>query len=136
MTSGTSSIANSENMAFAVNHYSPKGWPKGNFDGKSFNVPAYRSVKTGLNTVMREWHRILHNDGVRCGPSHPGLGGGGGGAGAEALKKLGAQDPSIAGGFIRDVIEGGRDADVGKVVTAKGTQAGIHNLARCIPGRT
>ncbi|PQE14595.1 hypothetical protein CJF32_00009744 [Rutstroemia sp. NJR-2017a WRK4] len=45
-----------------------------------------------------------------------------------------AQDPSIAGGFIRDVIEGGRDADVGKVVTANGTQAGF--IIFQIPGRT
>jgi NAD(P)-dependent dehydrogenase (short-subunit alcohol dehydrogenase family) len=124
MTSGTSSIANSENMTFAVNHYSPKGWPKGNFDGKSFNVPAYRSAKTGLNMLMREWHRALHEDGVKVWAISPGfLATGLGGAGAEALKKMGAQDPSVAGGFIRGVIEGSRDADVGKVVTANGTQA-------------
>jgi NAD(P)-dependent dehydrogenase (short-subunit alcohol dehydrogenase family) len=101
-----------------------KGGPKANFDGKSFNIPAYRSVKTGLNKVIREWHRILHEDGVKVWAISPGfLATGLGGAGAEALRKMGAQDPSIAGGFVRDVIEGGRDADVGKVVTANGTQA-------------
>ncbi|KAI9648878.1 hypothetical protein NHQ30_003519 [Ciborinia camelliae] len=123
ITSGTSSVTNSENMAFAVNHYSPKGWPKGNFDGKAFNVPAYRSAKTGLNMLMREWHRMLHEDGVKVWAISPGfLATGLGGVGSENLKKMGAQDPSVAGAFIRGVVEGVRDSDVGKVVTANGTQ--------------
>lgn len=65
MTSGTSNFNGTENTALAVNKYTAKGWPKGNFDGKNFNVPAYRSVKTGLNMLMREWHRMLHEDGLK-----------------------------------------------------------------------
>ena len=33
ITSGTATLAGTENMALFVNKYSPKGWPKGNFDG-------------------------------------------------------------------------------------------------------
>jgi hypothetical protein len=47
---------------FARLNASPaKGWPKEGFIG----TPAYRCVKTGLNMFMREWHRILKEDGVK-----------------------------------------------------------------------
>lgn len=38
------------------------------------------------------------------------------GGNTELLKKLGAVDPSIGGDVVRGVIEGKRDADVGKIV--------------------
>ena len=117
ITSGTSGLAGTENMALPVNKYPPKGWPK-----SGFNVPAYRSSKTGMNMMMREWHRMLHDDGVKVWCISPGFLATGLGAGAEANKKMGAADPSVAGNFIRSVVEGTRDADVGKVVMANGVQ--------------
>lgn len=123
ITSGTANLTDSENMSWAFNQYSPKGWPKGNFDGKSFNVPAYRSTKTGLNMMMREWHRILHEDGVKVWAISPGfLATGLSGIGADTLKKIGAGDASLGGEFIKSVVEGSRDADVGKVVMKGGVQ--------------
>jgi hypothetical protein len=35
---------------------------------------------------------------------------------------MGALEPSAGGNFIRDVVEGKRDQDVGKVIMAKGIQ--------------
>lgn len=46
-----------------------------------------------------------------------------GGSGAENLKKMGAVDPEVAGPFIRSVLDGGRDAVVGKVILKDGIQA-------------
>nr|ANM86323.1 putative short-chain dehydrogenase/reductase [Cladonia uncialis subsp. uncialis]AUW31044.1 putative short-chain dehydrogenase/reductase [Cladonia uncialis subsp. uncialis] len=122
ITSGTATLAGTENMALFVNKYSPKGWPKGNFDGKSYNVPAYRSSKTGMNMMMREWHRILHEDRVKVWCISPGYLATGLGGGEEANRKMGAGDPSVAGGFIRSVLEGARDDDVGKVILKDGVQ--------------
>lgn len=124
MTSGTSTLAGTEDMALAVNKYSPKGWPKENFDGKIFNIPVYRSCKTGLNMMMREWHRTLHEDGVKVWAISPGFVATDlGGTGADNLRKMGAGDPEVAGVFVRSVLEGSRDADVGKVVLRDGVQA-------------
>ena len=117
ITSGTSTLAETENMAIAVNKYPPKGWPKSNF-----NIPAYRSSKTGMNMMMREWYRILHEDGVKVWCISPGFLATGLGGNPEANKAMGAGDPSVAGGFVRNVVEGSRDADVGKVVLRDGVQ--------------
>ena len=46
ITSGTSTLAGTENMALAVNRIPPKGWPK-----SSFAIPAYQSSKTGMNMM-------------------------------------------------------------------------------------
>ena len=115
ITSGTSTLAGTEDMALPVNQYPPAGWPK-----PGFSVPAYRSAKTGMNMMMREWHRLLHEDGVKVWSVSPGFLATGLGAGREANAKMGAGDPAAAGGFVRSVIEGERDADVGKVVMANG----------------
>lgn len=122
ISSGTSSLDGTEDMALFVNRYSPKGWPKGNFDGKNYSVPAYRSSKTGMNMMMREWHRMLHEDGVKVWCISPGFLATGLGGGAEMNKKMGAADPSVAGTLIRSVLEGSRDDDVGKVVLKDGVQ--------------
>jgi len=42
------------------------------------------------------------------------------GAGKEFNAKMGAKDPADAGEFIKTVVEGARDGDVGKVVMAGG----------------
>lgn len=117
ITSGTSTLAGSENQALAVNKYPPKGWPK-----LGFGVPAYRSAKTGMNMLMREWHKVLHEDDVKVFAISPGFLATGLGSNTEMLKKMGAGDPEVAGPFIRSVIEGERDADAGKILTKDGIQ--------------
>ncbi|ROW13167.1 hypothetical protein VPNG_04877 [Cytospora leucostoma] len=123
VTSGTSSLWETlpENWGNFVHlprlNASPaKGWPK----EKEVNpITSYRSAKTGLNMLMREWSRILKEDGVKVWAISPGfLATGLGGATKEQLLKMGALDPSVGGQFIRDVIQGKRDQDVGKVVRA------------------
>lgn len=112
IASGTSTLAGTENLALAVNHHPPKGWPKA-----GFSIPAYRSAKCGLNTLMREWHRMLKEDGVKVWCISPGFLATGLGGSPEVLKKMGAGDAAVAGPFIRSVLEGQRDDDVGKVIT-------------------
>ncbi|KAF4839321.1 Short-chain dehydrogenase/reductase tropE [Colletotrichum siamense] len=125
ITSGTSSLTESGLVDVpvpklrALNASPAKGWPKNTPDA----IPLYRSVKTGLNMLMREWHRTLLNDGVKVWGINPGyVATGIGGVGAEEMKKMGARDPAEAGKFIKDVVEGSRDEDVGKVVRANGVQ--------------
>lgn len=118
ITSGTSTLAGTENMALAVNRYPTKGWPK-----PGFAVPAYRSSKTGMNMMMREWHRMLREDGVKVWSISPGFLATGLGGNLEKNRAMGAGDPSMAGEFIRDVVQGSRDADIGKVLLKDGVQA-------------
>lgn len=91
----------------------PAGWPK----PPAPSVLAYRSSKTALNMMMIEWARMLKEDGVKVFAISPGfLATGLGGAGAALMKKMGAGEPSVGGEFIRDVVEGRRDQDAGKVI--------------------
>lgn len=76
----------------------------------------YRACKTGLNMMMLNWARALKSDGVKVWSVAPGLLATSLGGDTEVLRKLGAKDPSIGGKVLRGVIEGRRDADVGKVV--------------------
>ncbi|KAI4162386.1 MAG: hypothetical protein LQ342_003952 [Letrouitia transgressa] len=91
MTSGTATLTETTILDTEphkrINASPAAGWPK---DGTAM-VPltAYRSSKTGLNMLMREWVRILRNDGVKVWCLSPGfLATGLGGAGPEALKKV------------------------------------------------
>lgn len=73
--------------------------------------------------VMLEWQRFLKEDGVKVFCISPGfLATNLGGMGPEELKEAGAGHPSMGGKLIRDVVEGKRDADAGKVVNAGGIQ--------------
>jgi NAD(P)-dependent dehydrogenase (short-subunit alcohol dehydrogenase family) len=89
VTSGTSSLIETEDlenqMLKHVNGAPEKGWPK----PKQLNpITSYRSTKTGLNMLMREWARILRDDGVKVWGVSPGfLATGLGGVGSEQLKK-------------------------------------------------
>jgi NAD(P)-dependent dehydrogenase (short-subunit alcohol dehydrogenase family) len=137
VTSGTSALAETEKFDYPplarLNASPEAGWPK----PASINpVTSYRSTKTGLNMLMREWAKLLKNDGVKVFAISPGfLATGLAGIGAEELKKasyfrdsrdsasadalqMGARDPSEGGSFIRDVVEGKRDHDQGKVIRA------------------
>lgn len=106
-------------MALFVNHHPPKGWPKKNLGG----VPAYRSSKTGMNMMMREWYKVLKEDGVKVWCVSPGYLATGIGGSQEANLKQGATDPAEGGKFVRIVVEGARDGDVGKVVLRNGVQS-------------
>jgi NAD(P)-dependent dehydrogenase (short-subunit alcohol dehydrogenase family) len=117
VTSGTSTLAGAENGALPVDRSPPRGWPK-----QGFSIPAYRSAKCGMNMLMREWHRMLKEDDVKVWCISPGFLATGLGGNPDASKKMGAGDPAVAGPFIRSVIEGKRDADIGKVITKDGVQ--------------
>ncbi|KAI9152382.1 Short-chain dehydrogenase/reductase tropE [Paramyrothecium foliicola] len=113
MASGTSSLTTSEGLSLAINKSPPKGWPK-----DAFSLPAYRSSKTGMNMMMR----TLKEDGVKIWCISPGFLATSLGGSAEAMKKMGGADPSIGATFIKDVVEGARDIDVGKVINKDGIQ--------------
>ncbi len=74
MTSGTSTLTETESSSSEplkrINSSPPKGWPKGAVVNP---IAAYRSSKTGLNMMMREWTRILKNDGVKVWCVSPGF---------------------------------------------------------------
>ncbi|KAK5709567.1 hypothetical protein LTR17_019651 [Elasticomyces elasticus] len=117
VTSGTSSLIETElfeGIHARINAAPDAGWPKG---GQLNPLTSYRSTKTGLNMLMKEWDRILRNDAVKVWAISPGfLATGLGGVGSDVLKKMGAQDPSVGGNFIKDVVEGKRDEYEGKIV--------------------
>lgn len=118
VTSGTSTLEYTENLAWGVNHIPAKGWPKQGF----FGMPAYRSAKTGLNMMMREWYRILKDDKVKVWALQPGFLATGL-VGDEMTKSIGVPgDPATAGPFVLGVIEGERDGDVGRVLNRTGIQ--------------
>ncbi|KAL1858573.1 hypothetical protein Plec18170_002773 [Paecilomyces lecythidis] len=123
ITSGTSPLADTERMdaQYAIiNGFPEPGWPK----PSTLNpTEAYRSSKTGLNMMMRQWYRILKKDGVKVFAVSPGfLATGLAGIGPETLKKIGALDPSVGGTFVKDVVQGKRDADEGKAINVNGIQ--------------
>lgn len=117
ITSGLATLGEHENQALRINHSPSKGWPK-----EVPSLTAYRASKTGLNMMMREWARILKEDGVKVWSISPGYLATGLGIGVEMNKKHGALDPSIGANFIRDVVEGARDQDTGKVIRQNGVQ--------------
>ena len=118
ITSGTSSLIETEkfdNPALQRINASPDaGWPK---KGGPNPIVSYRSSKTGMNMMVRDWSRVLKNDGVKVFNVSPGfLATGLNNVGVEALKKMGAKDPSEGGRFIKEVVEGKRDEDAGKSI--------------------
>lgn len=117
ITSGTSTLAESENTTIPMNKPPTKGWPK-----QAFAFTAYRSSKTGMNMMMREWTRILGEDGVKVLCISPGFLATGLGGDQEINKKMGAEDPALGANCVRDVVEGTRDQDVGKIVRRDGIQ--------------
>ncbi|KAL5584175.1 hypothetical protein FOVSG1_015526 [Fusarium oxysporum f. sp. vasinfectum] len=119
ITSGTSSLTGSENPDLPPNKQPSKGWPK---TLNNFHLPAYRSSKTAMNMMMREWFRLLGRDGVKVWAISPGYLATGLGIGQEQNKTQGAIDPSIGAAIVKDVLEGMRDKEVGKVVLKQGVQ--------------
>ncbi|KAL8822583.1 MAG: hypothetical protein Q9191_006679 [Dirinaria sp. TL-2023a] len=122
LASGTSSLAGSLNFGLPMNRVpAEKGWPKKEMlEAGVANIPAYRACKCGLNMVMREWDRVLKEDGVKVWCISPGFLATGLGGNPEATKNAGAGDPATAGEFVRAVLEGERDGDVGQVLLRDG----------------
>ncbi|KEF55169.1 alcohol dehydrogenase [Exophiala aquamarina CBS 119918] len=117
ITSGTSTLTDSGDTSVPINISPPKGWPK-----QGFSLAAYRSSKTGMNMMVRDWVRTLKADDVKIWAISPGFLATGLGGDQERNKKMGAGDPALGGSFIRDVVEGARDADTGLVVRRGGVQ--------------
>ena len=111
-TSGLSSLENAADTSSPryQSMIPPAGLPK------PMPAVSYRSTKAGLNMLMIDWTRTLKNDGVKVFAIAPGLLLTGLGGNPEMLKKMGAKDPALGGTAIRNVVEGKRDADVGRVV--------------------
>ncbi|RDW61462.1 alcohol dehydrogenase-4 [Coleophoma crateriformis] len=110
ITSGTSSLEETYNPKLPINPPVPAGWPK----PESRKILGYRASKTGMNMVVRDWCRVLQNDPIKVLNISPGYLATG--LAGEDNAAMGAIDPSIGGNFVKDVIEGKRDADAGKVM--------------------
>ncbi|KIW86852.1 uncharacterized protein Z519_12473 [Cladophialophora bantiana CBS 173.52] len=94
----------------------PAGWPK----KIEFETIGYRCSKTALNMLMVDWNHKLKADGVRVWAVGPGFLETDLGNARHLAKEMGAKHPSIGGQFIRSVVEGARDADVGRIVVKDG----------------
>jgi hypothetical protein len=70
--------------------------------------------------LMLTWHWLLKENGVKTWAISPGFLATRLGGDQEKLKQLGAGEPWLGGDLIKRVIEGERDADVGKVVAQNG----------------
>lgn len=91
----------------------PAGWPK----KVDFETIGYRSSKTALNMVMLDWNHKLKADGVKVWGVGPGFLATKLGDMQEKIKARGGGHPNIGGRIIREVVEGARDGDVGKIVS-------------------
>lgn len=117
ISSSVASLAAQTNEAFPINQAPPAGWPK----QPSFTITSYRTSKTAMNMMILEWIRVLKHDGVKVHCVDPGfLATGLGGQGADLLRQYGASDPKEGGDFVKDVVVGARDEDIGKLVTKGG----------------
>jgi NAD(P)-dependent dehydrogenase (short-subunit alcohol dehydrogenase family) len=90
IASGTSTLTDTERTDLPtlarLNAPPPAGWPK---EIVGMQTTSYRSTKTGLNMLMREWRKILFNDGVKVWAVSPGfLATGLAGVGQETLKQV------------------------------------------------
>ena len=117
ITSGLSSLIEAGDQSHPRYSNPPKGWPKAD---ASLGYVSYRSSKAALNMAMIQWDRVLKNDGVKVWCVSPGMLATGLGGDPEKLKAMGAIPPSVGANVVKDVVEGKRDADVGKVVKGEG----------------
>ncbi|KAK4540423.1 hypothetical protein LTR36_009280 [Oleoguttula mirabilis] len=94
----------------------PAGWPK----KVGFETIGYRCSKTALNMMMLDWNHKLKKDGVKVWAVGPGMLATDLGDMREKAKEMGAKHPSIGGQLLRGVVDGDRDADVGKLIGKDG----------------
>lgn len=97
----------------------PSGWP---MPGGVVLPNSYRASKTALNAMMLTWHWMLKDEGVKVWCVSPGFLATGLAGSKESMMDAGAGHASIGGRLITAVVEGARDADVGKVVNGQGVQ--------------
>ncbi|KAJ7636751.1 hypothetical protein FB45DRAFT_828930 [Roridomyces roridus] len=101
----------------------PAGYPKpiqSDLSG-GFETIGYRCSKVALNMLMLDWNFKLQADGVKVWAIGPGmLETDLGGLRDMAKKMPGIGHASLGGEFTRTVVEGARDADVGKIVCRGG----------------
>ncbi|OCF39799.1 hypothetical protein I317_06408 [Kwoniella heveanensis CBS 569] len=121
LTSGTASFDLSLDPNFILNKSPLAGWPK----PPQREMWAYKSSKVALNMIMRDWHRLLKNDGVKVWCVNPefvvtGLGGE-----SETLRQMGAGDPSVSGLTVRSIVEGERDDETGLTVQKNAPPYGV-----------
>ncbi|KAL4978880.1 hypothetical protein BDW66DRAFT_128938 [Aspergillus desertorum] len=114
-------IAGLSMMTVAMKEYFPTpplpaGWPK----KVDFETIGYRCSKTALNMLMLDWNHKLKADGVKVWAVGPGMLETDLGGQRELVKKMGVGPASLGGRLIRDVIEGARDKDVGRVIQRGG----------------
>ncbi|KAJ7605859.1 hypothetical protein DFH06DRAFT_1384764 [Mycena polygramma] len=94
----------------------PAGWPK----KIDFETIGYRCSKAALNMLMLDWNHKLKADGVKVWAVGPGflvtdLGGA-----RDKVVAMGGGHASIGGRLLRTVVDGERDADVGKIIGKDG----------------
>ena len=94
----------------------PAGWPK----KVDFETIGYRCSKTALNMLMLDWNHKMKEDGVKVWGVGPGMLVTDLGNMREKAEKMGIGHASLGGTLIRRVVEGERDADVGKIVNKDG----------------
>jgi hypothetical protein len=96
------------------------GWPKRD---DQMGIFVHRPVKTGFNMIMRQWERLLRNDGVKVWAVSPGLTATNlGGAAGAVLLAVHGQTPMKAAELVIDVVEGKHDDSVGLIVKQGGIQ--------------
>lgn len=95
----------------------PAGWPK---KVQPFETIGYRASKCALNMIMVDWNHKLKEDGVKVWSVGPGFLATNLGGRPELAKQMGGGHPSAGGLLLRSVVEGERDADVGKIVVKDG----------------
>lgn len=86
-----------------------------------FETIGYRCSKTALNMMMLDWNYKLKEDGVKVWGVGPGFLATDLGKMRETVEEMGGGHPSIGGKLLKSVVEGERDADVGKLVVKDGT---------------
>ncbi|KAL4938975.1 hypothetical protein BDV06DRAFT_231348 [Aspergillus oleicola] len=94
----------------------PAGFPK----KVDFETVGYRCSKTALNMLMLDWNHKLKADGVKVWGVGPGMLETDLGGQREMARKMGLQPASVGGEFIREVVEGARDGDVGRIIQKDG----------------
>lgn len=92
------------------------GWPKGDLRARQ----SYKVTKTALNMLMLTWHWVLKDDGVKTWSISPGFLATDLSGNTDAMRAAGGGDPALGGSLLRSVLEGERDADVGKVIMQNG----------------
>lgn len=115
---GLSAINNAAKKYFPTPDL-PAGWPK----KLEFETIGYRCSKVALNMLMLDWNHKLKADAVKVWAVGPGMLAtnlGGDDVSAEFRKSPSLGHPSIGGELLREVVEGKRDADTGKIVIRNG----------------